>query len=78
MAMPCGLPGNDGVLVPTVMGPPKARDPKAFHIIRAPQRPKAREVIDLTGEVEEGNHMDFDASRMGEFSQEGDGDPYAQ
>ena len=78
MAMPCGLPGNDGALVPIVMGPPKARAPKAFRIIRAPQQPEAREVIDLSSEVEEGNHMDFDAGRMGEFSQEGDGDPYAQ
>ena len=38
IAMPCGLPGNDGALVPAVMGPPKAREPKA------------KEVIDLTGE----------------------------
>jgi len=78
MSMPYGLPGNDGALVPIVMGPPRARDPRAFRVIRAPQQPEAREVIDLTSEVEEGDHMDFDASRMGDFSQEGGGDPYAQ
>ena len=62
---PSVLPGNDGAVVPAAIGATKARKLEAI------------EVIDLTGEVEEGDHMEFDAGQMDEFSNEGDGDPYS-